>query len=309
MNPSDAQHAPSLATQSDSSVPYNLHHAMLDDRKAQASAAYALRFGEPGFLDATKLYIEQVYDGYTAEDQSVWRELYERQEPHLAEHASKIWLSGARAIGLTADRIPNLASINANLRPLTGWQSRAVGGFIAARPFFACLARREFPTTVVLRPRRCMDYLPEPDIFHDVFGHVPLHADPAFADFLQEYGSAALIADTLETERLARLFWFTVEFGLIRESGELKVYGAGLISSPGESRHCLTSHEVERRPFNLEEVCETKFEIDHYQPTLFVLESFEQLRDAMRSYANTVRAAHGSNAPKSGAILRSGAIA
>ena len=134
---------------------------------------------------------------------------------------------------------------------------------------------------------RQMQYLPEPDIFHDIFGHVPLHADPIFADFLQTYGKAALLTDDpYHTERLARLFWFTVEFGLIREDGEVKLYGSGLISSPGESKHALTSHKVDRRPFDLDRVCDTSFEIDHYQPILYVLESFEQLRDAMNRYAN-----------------------
>jgi phenylalanine-4-hydroxylase len=134
-----------------------------------------------------------------------------------------------------------------------------------------------------------MDYLPEPDIIHDVFGHVPLHADPVFADFLQTYGQAALHThDPMHTERLARLFWFTVEFGLIREDNRLKLYGSGLISSEGEGHHALESPEVERREFDMEQVCNTSFEIDKYQPILYVLESFEQLRDAMNSYAEKI---------------------
>ena len=276
-------------SRADAPSTYTLHHAMLDSAAAEVAANYALHFGEPGFNDPRGFYIEQHYDGYSASDQEVWRELFRKQHDHLEAHASDVWLRGARAIGLGPTAIPNLKSVNDNLRPLTGWQSRAVPGYVSARPFFACLAQREFPTTVVIRPKERIDYLPEPDIFHDVFGHVPLHADPAFADFLQEYGSAALVADAEHTERLARLFWYTVEFGLIRERGELKVYGAGLISSPGESRHCLSAPTVDRRPFNLAEACSTPFEIDHYQPTLFVLESFDELRDAMRSYAAVVR--------------------
>ena len=279
-------HAESRA---DDAVAYSLGHAMIDGEQARRASDYAAHFGEPGYEDPRGLYIDQRYEGYTEEDQGVWRELYQRQEKHLAAHASDVWLNGAAAIGLNGRSIPNLRTINTNLRRLTGWQSRAVPGYVAARPFFACLARREFPTTVVIRPKARIDYLPEPDIFHDVFGHVPLHADPAFAEFLQEYGRAALVADEHHTERLARLFWFTVEFGLILERAEIKVYGAGLISSPGESRHCLASAEVERRPFRLEEVCDTPFEINHYQPILFVLESFEELRDAMRLYAARVR--------------------
>jgi phenylalanine-4-hydroxylase len=293
------QHDDHRAARADTPVAYSLNHAMIDGEQARRASEYAAHFGEPGYCDPTELYIDQHYGGYTTEDQSVWRALCERQEKHLARSASRVWLDGARAIGLTSDAIPELARINANLRGLTGWQSRAVPGYVAARPFFACLARREFPTTVVIRPRSRIEYLPEPDIFHDVFGHVPLHADPAFATFLQAYGQAALHASPAHTERLTRLFWFTVEFGLVREEGRLKVYGAGIISSPGESRHCLDSSEVDRRPFDLEEACSTPFDIDHYQPTLFVLESFEQLRDAMLGYASRVQAECGSVAPAS----------
>ncbi|MFG0252171.1 MAG: phenylalanine 4-monooxygenase [Phycisphaerales bacterium JB038] len=266
---------------------YSLNHDMIDSAQAQAAQAYADNFGKPGYHDAEQLYIEQNYQGYTQENQETWTTLFDRQMEYLAAHASNVYLGGAKAINLRRDRIPPVKDINARLQPLTGWQSRPVPGYIPAKGFFACLSRREFPTTIVIRPAESIDYLPEPDIFHDIFGHVPLHADPIFADFLQTYGRAALNTDDdTHTERLARLFWFTVEFGLIHEDGQLKLYGSGLISSPGEARHALTSEEVERRPFDLETVCNTSFEIDHYQPILYVLESFEQLRDAMETYAN-----------------------
>lgn len=267
----------------------SLNHAMIDGAEARRAQQYADNFGAPGFNDPSQLFITQNYEGYTADDQEAWTTLFDRQMAYLADHASKTYLDGAKAINLRRDRIPPLAEINARLKPLTGWQSRAVPGYLKPKSFFACLSRREFPTTIVIRPKSSLDYLPQPDIFHDVFGHVPLHADPIFADFLQTYGRAALECDDeMHTERLARLFWFTVEFGLIRENGELKCYGSGLISSPGESVHSLTSSEVDRRPFELERVCDTSFEIDHYQPILYVLESFEQLRDAMHSYATRV---------------------
>ncbi|MFO0827928.1 MAG: phenylalanine 4-monooxygenase [Phycisphaerales bacterium] len=265
----------------------SLNHAMIDDAQAKRAQHYADHFGDPGYDDASKLYIEQRYEGYTSENQETWSILYDRQMEYLADHASKTYLDGAHTINLRRDRIPPLDAINARLKPLTGWQSRAVPGYLKPKAFFACLSRREFPTTVVIRPKESIDYLPEPDIFHDVFGHVPLHADPTFADFLQTYGKAALLtSDPYHTERLARLFWFTVEFGLIRERGAVRIYGSGLISSPGESKHSLTSPTVDRRPFDLERVCDTSFEIDHYQPILYVLDSFEQLRDAMTKYAN-----------------------
>jgi phenylalanine-4-hydroxylase len=270
----------------------SLNHAMIDGPKGREAQEYANRFGQPGFQDITRAYIDQNYAGYTEENQETWRTLYDRQMAYLADHASDVYLSGARSIKLVRDHIPYLEgpkSVNTFLMPLTGWQSKAVPGYLPAKAFFACLARREFPTTIVIRPKESIDYLPEPDIFHDIFGHVPLHADPTFADFLQTYGKAALTTDDpVHTERLARLFWFTVEFGLIREGGKLKLYGSGLISSPGESKHALTAPGVDRRPFDLETVCSTSFEIDHYQPILYVLESFEQLRDAMDTYANRI---------------------
>jgi phenylalanine-4-hydroxylase len=267
----------------------NLNHAMIDGPQGKAAQEYANHFGEPGFHDITKAYIGQNYGGYTAENQETWRVLYDRQMAYLANNASEVYLSGARSINLVRDHIPYLEgpqSVNTFLMPLTGWQSKAVPGYLPAKAFFACLARREFPTTIVIRSRESIDYLPEPDIFHDIFGHVPLHADPTFADFLQTYGKAAVSTDDPHhTERLSRLFWFTVEFGLIREGGRNRLYGSGLISSPGESAHALDSKDVDRRPFDLETVCNTSFEIDHYQPILYVLESFDQLRDAMNTYA------------------------
>jgi phenylalanine-4-hydroxylase len=245
-------------------------------------------------IDPPKFYVTQNYDRYTSENHAVWQELYDRRWSMLEQQASRTFINGLKAINLVPDRVPRLdgpGGINTYLKPLTGWQSRAVPGYLPAKAFFACLSRREFPTTIVIRPREKMDYLPEPDIFHDIFGHVPLHADPVFADFLQTYGKAALLCeDPHDVERLGRLFWFTVEFGLIREEGRLKIYGSGLISSHGEAKHSLESSAVERRPFELDAVCETRFEIDHYQPILYVLDSFEQLRDAMNSYAQRVLA-------------------
>ncbi len=267
----------------------SLNSAMIDGPEGIAAQEYANKFGTPGFDDITQVYVTQRYAGYSAENQESWRTLYDRQMSYLETCASDVYLTGARSIRLVRDHIPYLEgpqSINIYLKRLTGWQSRAVPGYLPAKTFFACLARRDFPTTVVIRPKESLDYLPEPDIFHDIFGHVPLHADPVFADFLQTYGRAASTTnDPFHIERLARLFWFTVEFGLIREEGRVKLYGSGLISSPGESRHALESPKVERRPFDLEAVCSTSFEIDHYQPILYVLESFDQLRDAMNSYS------------------------
>ncbi len=278
-----------------------------DFARAQAAADAAADL--PGDqIDTNQFYVAQQYERYSEENHAVWKMLYERRWDMLELQASRTFIDGLRAIRLVPDRVPLLfgtapdpydparqvKGINEYLRPLTGWQSRGVPGYLPAKAFFACLSQREFPTTIVIRPKDKMDYLPEPDIFHDVFGHVPLHADPVFAEFLQTYGRAALHAGDGHELALSRLFWFTVEFGLVHEDGRLKIYGSGLISSHGESEHALTAPEgrgegkVERRPFDLERVIETDFEIDHYQPILYVLDSFEQLRDAMNSYAERV---------------------
>ncbi len=285
-----------------------------DRAQAAADAAADLPADQ---IDTEGFYVTQLYERYSEENHAVWGAMYEKRWAMLEEQASTTFINGLKAIKLRPDRVPllfgeaphptkageSVKGINEFLIPLTGWKSRGVPGYLPAKAFFSCLSRREFPTTIVVRPKDKMDYLPEPDIFHDVFGHVPLHADPVFADFLQTYGKAALHAGDEHTEALARLFWFTVEFGLIKEDGRLKIYGSGLISSHGESEHALHAPEapkganlppsdqsgkIERRPFDMDMVCNTPFEIDHYQPVLYVLESFEQLRDAMSEYANRV---------------------
>jgi len=269
----------------------SLHTAAIDTDEARAAQAAADRAADqaPDQIDIESMKITQNWENYTDEDHEVWGLMFGKRMDQLAEFGSNVFLSGAEAINLRRDRVPPLSDVNARLAKMTGWSSHGVPGYLPAKAFFAFLAQRQFPTTITVRPKERMDYLPEPDIIHDVFGHVPLHADPIFADFLQTYGKAALWTDNPEhTERLARLFWFTVEFGLIHEDGKLKLYGSGLISSDGEGHHALESPKVDRRPFELDRVCDTTFEIDHYQPILYVLDSFEQLRDAMQTYAERV---------------------
>ena len=253
--------------------------------KAQANADASANLPAEQ-IDTEGFYVTQQYERYNEENHRVWQTMYEKRWEVLEEQASNTFIAGLNAINLMPDRVPllfgeaehptrsseggpgeKIKGINEFLRPLTGWQSRGVPGYLPAKAFFACLAKREFPTTIVVRPEDKMDYLPEPDIFHDVFGHVPLHADAVFADFLQTYGKAALHTNDPEhIERLGRLFWFTVEFGLIKEDGRTKIYGSGLISSHGEAHHSLNAPEgrgegkVERRPFDLERVCETTFD-------------------------------------------------
>jgi len=267
-----------------------LHHVIDSDeaRKAQQAADAAADL-PPDQIDIDSLKITQNWEKYSDEDHEVWSIMFRKRMEQLETAASNTFLDGMRAINLEPTQVPKLIEVNARLSELTGWGSYGVPGYLPPKAFFAFLAQRQFPTTISVRPKESLDYLPEPDIIHDVFGHVPLHADPVFADFLQTFGKAALFTnDKDHTERLARLFWFTVEFGLINEDDRLKLYGSGLISSDGEGHHALESDEVERRPFELNRVCETSFEIDHYQPILYVLDSFEQLRDAMTSYAERV---------------------
>lgn len=222
-------------------------------------------------------FIEQHWSDYTPDQHEVWGLLYHRRMNQLMTDGSRVFLDGAKVIGLRQDRVPDLSDVNARLSKITGWNAVPVSGFLPAREFFECLSVRKFPTTITVRTREQMDYLPEPDIFHDVFGHVPLHADPAFADFLQSYGRIACAARNDEdVVRMTRLFWFTVEFGLVREDGRVKVYGSGLISSHGDSANAL-GPKCERRPFSLDAVFNQAFEIDHLQDVLFVVESFDQL--------------------------------
>lgn len=230
----------------------------------------------------------QDWAAYGDEDHEVWGILYDRRMQQLERNGSRLFLDGARTIDLRRDRVPDLDDVNARLGPRTGWNAVPVKGFIPAHDFFTCLSQRRFPTTVIVRPKSQLDYLPEPDIFHDVFGHVPLHADPVFADFLQRFGSVASRARTEEeTEQMARLFWFSVEFGLIREDGETKVYGSGLISSHGDAANAL-GPDCERRRFDLDSVIAQSFEIDRFQDVLYVVESFDQLFDAVSTMERRV---------------------
>jgi len=269
---------------------------VIDSDEAKAAQAAADNAAElpPDRIDIDPMKITQHWEKYTDENHEVWGLLYEKRMEHLVDFGSRVFLEGAEIIGLDKHQVPKLVDVNARLKPMSDWASWGVPGYLPAKAFFAFLAQRQFPTTITVRPKTSMDYLPEPDIIHDVFGHVPLHANRIFADFLQAFGKAAMYTNSkAHEERLARLFWFTVEFGLIHEDGKTKLYGSGLISSDGEGHHALESKDVDRRAFDLERVCETGFEIDHYQPILYVLESFEQLKEAMLEYAERILSEEG----------------
>jgi len=231
---------------------------------------------------AAPYLIEQDWAAYTPEQHAVWSELVKRRMPQLREHACAEYLDGFHQIGLQEDRLPNLKEVSARLQPRTGWQSTPVSGFLPPDAFFEMLAARMFPTTTWLRSRDAMEYTPEPDIFHDVFGHVPMHAHPVFGNFLQSYGQVcARQTDHDKLERMGRLFWFTVEFGLIRQKGEIKVYGSGLISSHGECTRVLAGG-CEVKEFDLDAVLNQEFDTGAMQPVLYAVESFDQIYEATK---------------------------
>ena len=233
---------------------------------------------------AAPYLIQQDWAAYTPEQHAIWSELVTRRMPQLEQHACAEYLDGFQQIGLQADQLPNLAAVSARLQPRTGWQSTPVSGFLPADAFFEMLAARMFPTTTWIRSREAMGYTPEPDIFHDVFGHVPMHAHPVFANFLEHYGKVcAALTSADDLERMGRLFWFTVEFGVIREQGAIKVYGSGLISSHGECTHVVERGTgLEIRDFDLDQVLEEKVDTGNMQKVLYAIESFDQIYEAMK---------------------------
>lgn len=222
--------------------------------------------------------VPQHADLYSDEDQAVWRMLVERQTALARRHACDEFLNGLDSLCIGA-AIPDFEAIDARLLPLTGWRLVGVPGLIPDAAFYDHLANRRFPVTVWIRSRAELDYLVEPDLFHDFFGHVPLLTDPVFADFMQAYGRRATEAGSENMDRLARLYWFTVEFGLIRTAKGLKAYGAGILSSAAEVKHAIEDQGVERLPFDATLAMQRPYEIDKLQPAYFVLDDFRQLLD------------------------------
>ncbi|MBN9371716.1 MAG: phenylalanine 4-monooxygenase [Hydrogenophaga sp. SCN 70-13] len=221
----------------------------------------------------------QNWSAYTEADHDTYRRLYERQSALLPGLAAQAFVDALPALGVR-DRIPRFDEINERLRPATGWEIVAVPGLIPERPFFDLLAHRRFPVTDWIRTPQEFDYIVEPDVFHDLFGHVPLLFNPVFADYVQRYGQGGLKAHDLGAgELLSRLYWYTIEFGLIREPQGLRAYGAGILSSSGELRHSVTSPRARRIALDLVRCMRTRYKIDDYQATYFVIDSFEQLFD------------------------------
>jgi len=227
--------------------------------------------------------IEQGWPGYTEDEHAIWRFLFERQERLLRGRACREYLDGLKGLGVAAGGIPEFERLSDILDRATGWRIVAVPGLVPDDVFFGFLARRRFPSTCFIRRRDQLDYLQEPDVFHDIYGHVPMLMNPVFADYMQAYGEGGLKALRLgHLKELARLYWYTVEFGLIATPEGLRIYGSGILSSAGESIYCLEDPRPHRLHFNLRRIMRTQYHIDRYQETYFVINDYAELFAATR---------------------------
>lgn len=222
--------------------------------------------------------IDQGYARYTKEDHAVWEDLFRRQNALLPGRVCDEFLEGLDTLSIGADHIPDFADLSDRLSARTGWSIVAVPGLIPEDIFFALLAERRFPVTNWIRAREQLDYLQEPDLFHDLFGHVPLLTNPFFADYMAAYGRGGLKARRLDAiDMLARLYWHTVEFGLISTPAGLRIYGAGIVSSKGESLYSLDDPKPNRIAFDLKRILRSRYRIDDFQESYFVIDSFDAL--------------------------------
>lgn len=220
---------------------------------------------------------------YTNEENSIWHDLITRQIPMLSGRACPQWIGALNEMNFPIDRVPQLKDISQVLLEHTGWSVAPVPALIGFTQFFELLANKQFPVATFIRSRKDFDYLQEPDIFHEVFGHTPPLTDHRFAAFVEAYGKAGLAADPHDHAMLARLFWFTVEFGLVKSSEGVRSYGSGIMSSPGELVYATESDTPLRKAFDPVDVLRTPYRIDIYQPVYFIIDSFDQLFDLAKS--------------------------
>lgn len=224
------------------------------------------------------LVTDQRWHDYSDVEHSTWQALFERQMKVLQTRACPQYLQALEILGFTADHIPDFAKVNARLRERTGWEIVATDGLIKSKAFFDMLTDRKFPSGRFIRSPEQLDYLEEPDIFHDLFGHIPLLTEPSYANYMHEYGKGGARAIEYRTTRhLARLNWWTIEFGLIKTAKGLKIFGAGLLSSFSEAKYCLDDASAHHISFNLERCMRTRVYINDMQPCYFVIDSFEDL--------------------------------
>jgi phenylalanine-4-hydroxylase len=217
---------------------------------------------------------------YTQDENKVWAELYARQQKLIQDYACPEYIQGVNDLGLPTDRVPQLKEVSASLDKHTGWGVAAVPALISFDRFFKLLADRKFPAATFIRRREHMDYLQEPDIFHEIFGHCPLLTNPVYADFMETYGKIGVNANDKDKVLLARLYWFTVEFGLMKtKNSGVCCYGAGLLSSNGETVYSVESDIPDRKPFTILDALRTPYRYDIFQTTYFVIDGFQQLYD------------------------------
>lgn len=236
---------------------------------------------QTGLVAAKPFLIEQDYHQYTPDQHALWGELVRRRMAQLEQCACLEYLEGWRVLGLEQERIPHLPEVSERLEKLTGWKVQAVSGFMPSRAFFEMLEARLFPATTWLRSRESMDYTPEPDILHDALGHLPMFAERSFADAVAEYGRVCNSMKSEEKlERMVRLYWYTFEFGLIRQGGAVKVYGSGVASSQEECTNVL-SGGCEIRDFSVAEVLNATVKVDEIHRRLFAISSFGELLTAI----------------------------
>jgi len=227
--------------------------------------------------------MDQPIERYSAGDHAVWRKLFDRQARMLRGRACEAFLAGLSGLNLVSDGIPEFARLSDLLDAATGWRIVTVPGLVPDDVFFRHLSRRRFPVTWWIRKPEQMDYLQEPDAFHDIYGHVPMLMNPVFADYMQAYGEGGLKALRLGAlDKLARLYWYTVEFGLIRAGEGLRIYGSGIVSSRAESAYALESPAPNRLEFDLLRIMRTGYRIDTFQKTYFVIDDFAELFEATR---------------------------
>lgn len=227
--------------------------------------------------------IDQGWERYSAAEHALWKQLFERQTRMLGTRACAAFVSGMQSLPMGADKIPDFRRLNEVLMRHTGWQVVAVPGLVPDEVFFNHLANRRFPAGNFLRTPENIDYLSEPDVFHDVFGHVPMLMHPALADYMQAYGVGGLRAQKLGMlANLSRVYWYTVEFGLLEQAGALRLYGSGIASSFRESVFCLDDPSPNRIRFDLERVMRTRYRIDDFQETYFVIRDLDELLELAR---------------------------
>ena len=233
---------------------------------------------EPSRQAALDWTVPQQWERFTAKEHAVWDTLFARQTAMLPGRASDAFLRGVDVLRLSKPGIPDFVELSGRLMAATGWRVVAVPGLVPDAVFFDHLANRTFVAGNFIRTPDQLDYLKEPDVFHDVFGHVPMLADPVFADYMAAYGRGGQRAGSLGAlKRLARLYWYTVEFGLVEDAGALRIYGAGIVSSHGESLFALDDPSPNRIRFDLNRVMRTEYKIDDYQQSYFVIPSFDEL--------------------------------